>query len=532
LTSGNETRTRGQAAGAASFDAIVIGGGHNGLVCAGYLSKKGFSVAVVEQKGIVGGCVVTEEVAPGWKINTYGMEHYVIQSGPIISDLKLSRYGLRYYALEPTVFAPFKDGNYMLFHRNLDKTLSHIYGLSGRDARAYEKFHGRWFRVMQAIGIAAMSGPMSIEAAVKRHSNLDQDAIDEVLREAALPASKILAETFETDYVASPVAFLGPAAVGQSPSAPGTGWLVAWHIGAERVARAYGGSGALTQALARMIEANGGTIITDEKVVRILVRDGRAYGVETANGRTLLARVVASNADPKQTLITLMDEGDPLGTSQRRKVGRIKVSSGLTFKADYLLKEAPKYTCMRSRSTAGAATFIAPSVASLSKAYEEFERGRNPKEPGLMVAIHSITDPSLVPQGKEGLLLETRFSPYRIEGSMWTEERAKDEAFRLLQIFEQYAPGVSNLVERVRPITPPEMERDVMIPRGNFMHADMCSGQIFEDRPTAGILDGYRVRSIEGLYLCGSGAFPGGGISGAPGRNAARQIASDLGASW
>jgi phytoene dehydrogenase-like protein len=145
-----------------------------------------------------------------------------------------------------------------------------------------------------------------------------------------------------------------------------------------------------------------------------------------------------------------------------------------------------------------------------------------------MVALHSITDPSLVPPGKHGLMLETRYTPYAPRGAKWTEEAAEKEASRLLALFEEYAPGVSRMVEQVRPISPPDMERDVLLPKGNFMHADMTIDLMFDSRPAKGLLDGYRVRSVDGLYLCGAGTFPGGAISGVPGRNAALQIISSL----
>jgi phytoene dehydrogenase-like protein len=348
----------------ASFDVIIVGGGHNGLVCAGYLVREGLSVAVVENKKIVGGCVVTEEVSPGWRINTYGLEHYVIQNTPIVSDLSLPRYGLEYYSLEPTVFSPFKNQKHMLFHRKLEKTVSHISGLSQKDARSYEKFHAKWSRVQRAIGMAALSGPVSLEESLCRSPEISRIEVGDIVQDAMLPASTLLAENFETDYVASPIAFLGPAAVGQSPAAEGTGWLLAWHIGAEKVARPKGGSGALTVALARMIEANRGTIVTGERVSRITVAEGRVTGVEMAGGRTLSSRFVSSGADPKQTLLELLEDTGALGTSEKRKVRGIKVSAGFTFKADYLLGGLPRYASTRSIRAAGAATFIAESVAS------------------------------------------------------------------------------------------------------------------------------------------------------------------------
>src|SRR5579872_2204306 len=227
-------------------DVVIIGGGHNGLVCAAYLAQAGLSVTVLEQKSIVGGCVVTEEALPGWKVNTYSFEHYVIQNTPIISELALQNYGLRYYSVDPAVFCPFPDNNYLLLYRDLNKTLKHLEGLSKKDSKAYEKFHQKWAKVSQALALGAFAGPAPF-GKMLADSKLfkDEAEIAEIQEESRLPAAKILSETFETDYMQVLIAFLGPAAIGLSPSASNTGWLCAWHIGAEKLARPFGGSGTL-----------------------------------------------------------------------------------------------------------------------------------------------------------------------------------------------------------------------------------------------------------------------------------------------
>src|SRR4029077_8626696 len=184
------------------------------------------SVTVLEQKSIVGGCVVTEEVVPGWRVNTYSFEHYVIQNTPIISELSLQDYGLNYYSVDPAVFFPFPDEKYLLLYRDLDKTLKHLEGLSKKDSRAYEKFHQKWAKVSQALALGAFSGPASYAKILADSKLFKNDTeIAEILEESKLPASKILSETFETDYMSALVSFLGPAAIGLSPSAPNTGWL-------------------------------------------------------------------------------------------------------------------------------------------------------------------------------------------------------------------------------------------------------------------------------------------------------------------
>jgi len=347
--------------------------------------------------------------------------------------------------------------------------------------------------------------------------------------ECKLPASKILSENFETEYISALVAFLGPAAIGLSPAAADTGWLCAWHTGADKIARPMGGSGNLTLALSRAAEANGARILTGEVVSEIVVKEGHVKGVKTVSGKTFDSNVVASNADPKQTLLQLVDHGEALPSEERRIVESIKVSPGFTFKADYLLKGLPDYLCKPTQrgepnECHKAATFIAPSVAALSKAFDEFSVSKNPAIPGLMVALHSATDASLVPPGKHSLVLETRYTPYKLQGKNWTEDDRASETERLLSLYSEYCPGVEKMIEHSKSMSPMDMEKDVMVPQGNFVHADMNFDQMFDNRPSTGLLKGYEVWSISGLYICGSGAFPGGAVSGIPGHNAASQI--------
>ncbi|HYB04453.1 MAG TPA: NAD(P)/FAD-dependent oxidoreductase [Nitrososphaerales archaeon] len=512
--------------------AIVIGGGHNGLVCAAYLAKAGIPVLVLEQKKIVGGCVVTEEVSPGWRINTYSFEHYAIRNTPIISDLSLERFGLDYYSVDPAVFCPFPDRRYVLLHRELSHTLKHLEGLSRKDAKAYESFHAKWAKVGAALGHGFLGGPASLESLLGRSGLFSKDSLNEILQECKLPISNILSENFETPYLSALIAFLGPAAVGLSPAAPNTGWLCAWHTGAARLARPRGGSGRLTQALAAAARVHGATILENEKVSEIKIRDGQAVGVRTQSGKEFDAEIIVSNADPKQTLLGLA--GNYLSTADFGSIRAIEVTPGFAFKADYLLSGLPNYPCKPldfkgdANECHRAATFVAPSVESLSAAFSEFSNGLNPKTPGLMVALHSTTDPSLAPRGKHGLVLETRYTPYKLYGLSWTEADREKEATRLLDLYSHYCPGIEKLVEGYVAKSPQDMESDVMVPQGNFMHADMEYGQMFEQRPSPGLLTGYEVRIFSNLFLCGAGTFPGGGVSGVPGRNAAMQIIDKL----
>jgi phytoene dehydrogenase-like protein len=512
----------------AEFYAIIVGGGHNGLVCASYLAKAGMSVLVIEKKTVVGGCVVTEEIFPGCKVNRYSFEHYVIQNTPIIEELSLSKFGLKYYEVDPVVFSPFRDGKFMLFYRNVDKTLSHLKRISPKDARSYEKFHFRWSKVIRAFAEAAWkSSAPSLEHFLD--DSFPKEERNTILQDIQRPASSILAEEFETDYITSPIAFLGPAAVGQSPKAKGTGWLVAWHIGAERLGRPVGGSGKLSEALRKCVESYGGKIITGEKVEKISTENGHVTGVVTTSGREFQSKIVVSNADPKQTLLKLLDE-DIIDKQLRKEVEKIQVSGGFTFKSDFLLNGLPKYNCKDQFSSVNecnkAATFIAPSVSTLEYSFEEYKQGLNPKEPGIMVGFPTATDPTLAPRGKHLLILETRYTPYQLKSGMWDGDQKERVTEQLLSIFSEYCPGVEGMVESSYSQSPVDMELDILLPKGNFMHADMSLRQMFDSRPSKN-LSGYRT-PIAGLYLCGAGTHPGGGVSGIPGRNAAETVVTDL----
>ncbi|MFI5449567.1 MAG: phytoene desaturase family protein [Candidatus Bathyarchaeia archaeon] len=509
-----------------AYDIAVIGGGHNGLVAACYLAKAGLKVIVLERRHIVGGCVVSEELFPGYTINVYGFEHYLIHLTPIISDLELARFGLEYYSVDPVMFSPFPDGKYMLFYRDLKKTVKFIEKFSSHDAKAYEEFAGYWSEVNQLLGAASLAPPVSLSTLVSMMSGPEAE---EVIRSILLSVRQLLDETFETEYVKAPIAFLGPAAVGVSPSTKGTGWMAGWHLGATNIMRPKGGSGKLTQALAACFKSLGGTIINNASVKSILVRDNQVKGVELEDGKRIETTIVVSNVDPKTTLLKMVGESN-LDDETRRKANRIRVANGIAMKADFALNELPDYKCLPGKNIGPchtAAIYIAPSLDYIENAYSEYESGVPPKEPALMVATHSATDSTLAPPGKHTLVLETRYTPYDLSTNENWDDIKEREAQKLVDVFAEYAPNVRSAITASYVESPVDWERKVGMPRGNFLQCDMTLDQMFAFRPFIGG-SGYRM-PIKGLYLCGSGTHPGGGISGAPGYNAARVVLADFG---
>jgi phytoene dehydrogenase-like protein len=507
------------------YDIIVVGAGHNGLVAAAYLVRKGLKVLVIEKAAIPGGCVRTSEVFPGFKVNVYSFEQYLIHSTPIIQDLELERYGLRCYPVDPVIFSPFPDKRYVLFYRDLEKTVENIRRLSPHDAAAYKKLAQEFEVVNGLLGSLSLRPPLSVNDLV----SLAQEVEAEDLIQIILASAKdILDETFETEYVKVPIAFLGPAAIGLPPSQKGTGWTVGWHLGARRLARPYGGAGALIEALVKMIKAYGGEILLNHEVINILVKNGKATGVKLSDGRQLEAKAIIAACDPKQTFLRLIGE-EHLDSLFVSKVRKIKIANGLAMKADFSLDGLPTYACNPTKDVNEchrAATYIAPSLETLEKAYDEYKFGRNPREPGLMVSIPSASDPSLAPSGKHILSLETRYTPYALSsGERWDDIKMQ-VAEQLLDLFSIYSPDVKKLVLQMYAASPLDWERELNLPKGNFFHIDMTLDQMFSLRPLPGISH-YRT-PIKGLYITGAGTHPGGGVSGAPGYNAAQVVLRDF----
>ncbi len=510
----------------ARYDVIVIGAGHNGLVSADLLAKEGLKVLVLEKSNIAGGCVRTSDLIPGFKFNVYSLEQYLIRATPIIEELGLAAYGLRYYEIDPTIFAPFKDGKYMVFYKNVEKTISHIQNFSKHDATAYRKFVDDFEPLSELLGSMGLAAPMSMFDLATELRGTESDKLFQILFTSA---KEILDETFETEYVKVPIAFLGPAAIGLQPSQKGTGWTVAWHLSARKLSRPYGGSGALIDALVRMLQSHGCVIQLNSEVEQIQIAKGKVAGVKLKDGRIIESKIVLSACDPKQTFLKLVGE-EHLDSSFVADVQKIKIANGIAMKADFALNGLPKYSCNPTDEVNEchcAAGFISPSLESLERAYDEYKYGVNPKEPGLMVALPSSVDQSLAPNGKHVLSLETRYTPYKLVNNQNWDEIKGEVADQLLDIYSEYAPNVKKLVLKKYSASPVDWERELALPSGNFFHADMSLDQMFNLRPTAG-LSGYKT-PIMNLYITGAGTHPGGGVSGLPGYNASRAVLHDLG---
>ncbi len=514
------------------FDAVFVGAGHNALVCAAYLARAGNRVCLVERRPIVGGAVVTEEIVPGFRFDLGGSAHILIHHTPIVADLDLERYGLEYIEVDPLFFAPFPDGSHLTFWKDLDRTVDSIATVSPEDADRYRAFVLQWRPLARAMVETFLAPPTAwnVGRSLGLRSGLGRGNL-EGLADILRGYGSFLRNTFRSEQVRSAIGWMA-AQSGPPPTEPFSAPFALWHpmYHESGVRRPRGGSGMLTQALARMIEAHGGVVRTGSPVRRILVERGRAVGVETADGERVTARIVVSGAHVHTTL-ALLGEALPDGPP-RRLLERARVGNGFGMMVRYAMNELPDYACLPSAPDGGAGPqhhalqFICPSLDYLDRAYADYLAGRPAREPAMIAMTFSAVDPTLAPAGKHTLFLWGQYYPFELaDGASW-DEIGDVEADRLLATLAAYAPNVTGAVIERLVQTPRYLERTLGLLRGNVMHLEMSVNQMFMFRPAPGAA-GYR-GPVSGLYLTGASTHPGGGIMGAAGRNAATVILRDM----
>jgi phytoene desaturase len=514
------------------YDVIVIGAGHNGLICAGYLAKSGYKVGVIERRPIVGGAVVTEEHVPGFRFDLGGSAHILIHHTPIVADLELTRYGLEYIDVDPLFFTPFPDGTSITIWKDIDKTVESIAAINERDAEAYRRFVTDWRPFAESMVESFKNPPTPFN--LIRHlgfgSGIQQD-VTERISKVVRSYGHLVRQTFESEKVRAVVAWMaaqsGPPP-SESFSAPFALWHPMYHVSG--IKRPRGGSGMLTQALATMIEAHGGEIITDAPVERILTAGGRAVGARTKDGRQFLADKAVVSGAHIYTTMSMLDGDAPKSAHDLVKGSRIGNGFGMIVR--YAMDELPNYTAMPSPADGSpgpqhrAMQFICPSLDYLDRSYADFLGGMPSKEPALISMTFSAVDPTLAPKGKHTMFLWGQYFPYELASGEHWDEIAEREAGRMLDTLAQYAPNVNEAIIDKLIETPLYLERTLGLLRGNVMHLEMSVDQMFLMRPALS-MGTYR-GPVKGLYLTGASTHPGGGIMGASGRNAAMVIQRDL----
>ena len=524
--------------GTAHYDAIVIGGGHNGLVNAAYLARAGKRVLVLERRHLVGGATVTEEIYPGFK---YSVCSYVVSllRPEIIRELDLPSHGLEILPLESTV-TPLPNGDYLGRWADHDQTRRELYRHSARDAEAYDDYgklmYHLAFAVKPIVGMVPPDptslSPKDLRGLLKlgRHfRSLGEERFHALFKLMTMSASDFLDEWFETEPLKATMSASGIIGTFLGPRSPGTAYVLLHHYmgeidGAFRAwGFARGGTGAIAEAIAGAARRLGAEIRTESGVTRVIVKDGRATGVVLESGDEISARVVVSGLDPKRTFLKLI-EANQLPADFVDSIRRFKIR-GSSGKVNLSLSELPNFTCLPGEGPhLRGAISISPSVDYLERAYDDAKYGDFSRRPYMDIIIPSMIDPGMAPPGKHVMSIFVQYAPSDLKGG-WNETRREAFGDAVIDTLAQYAPNLPGAILHRQVLTPWDMERDFGLTQGNIFHGELSLHQLFFLRPAPSWAD-YRT-PLENFYQCGSGTHPGGGISGASGRLAALNVLQD-----
>ena len=522
---------------AGRYDCIVIGGGHNGLVTAAYLARAGKKVVALERREVLGGCAVTEEIWPGYRVSTGAYLVSLLQER-IVRELQLERFGYKVLPKDPAFFSVYPDGRHLFFWQDERRTLAEIAKFSAKDAVAYPKYEGYLERLAVVVESLLLVTPPELPPKkpgdfveylklLGKLRHLGPREISGLVKIFTQSAADLLDEWFESPEIKVTLATDGVIGANGGPRSAGTAYILMHHcmggVGGKRGLWGFvqGGMGAVSEAIGRFARSRGAEIRTDAAVSHVLVRDGRAYGVALANGDELYAPVVASNLDPKLTFLKMLAPGD-LDPEFRSAVEHFRVE-GSSLKMNLALDGLPDFTALPGTPGPqhGATMHICPSIEYVERAWDDAKYGRPSRNPLIEMTCPTIYDPSLAPEGRHIMGIFLQYAPYTLRDASWDDLR-EPYGDRILEVIAEYAPNMRNIVRERQVLSPLDLERRFSISGGNIFHGEMSLDQMFFLRPVAGWAR-YRT-PVRGLYLCGSGAHPGGGVMGAPGYNAAREI--------
>ncbi len=524
-----------------TYDAIVIGGGHNGLTAAAYLARAGLSTLVLERREIVGGCCVTEEIAPGCKASTTSYIASMLRP-EVIRDLKLAEHGLRMVPCDPAIQVAFPDGRVVPWWAERARAVAEFCKHSPRDAKTFVQVDDQLKRLARYLQPFFLEPPPEIDAKTmagwsdlfrvgKRFRNISHNEISQLVSFLTGSLGEFLDRNYESDTIKT--MFLANNVYGKhgGPYQPGTAIGLLFHLlsGGEHEAQGFyghvmGGMGAITQAMAAAGRAFGAEIRTSSAVAQIATQNGRVRGVVLEQGIEIRGRMVLSNADPKRTFLKMLPERE-LPSEFLHAVRGIKMA-GPCAKVNLALSEEPEFTGTPTSYTPLERTFytLVPSLEFAERCYDISKFGEIPDELWLDCVIASNADDSLAPAGTHIMTCFVQYVPYHLRKGTWDENRER-LADRVIRKIAEHAPNVPDSIIARQVLTPLDLERTYGLTEGNIFHGDLTLEQLFFMRPVAGWSQ-YRA-PIDGLYLCGAGAHPGGGVTGAPGRNAAQQALRD-----
>jgi phytoene dehydrogenase-like protein len=518
---------------------VIIGSGHNGLTAAFYLAKAGHAPLVLERRSIVGGAAVTEGFVAGYRGPT--LAHATGPLRPsVVRDMRLAARGVEFVEPDPRLVALGPDGRALVFSTDHAKTADAIRPFSPQDAAAYPEFArtlarlGRFLAELIDATPPSLDGPAAGELwdllkTGRRFRALGKTDAFRLLRWMPMAVADLVAEWFTTDLLQAAVGARGIFGTAQGPWSAGTGAVLLMNAALDPApggssVMVKGGPGVLTHAMADAARQAGAEIRTGTGVARVVVKDDRAVGVVLADGTEIAARAVISNADPRHTFLQLVDpiDLDP-GFLTRIRNYRCR---GTVAKMNLALSALPAFRGIANTADLRGRVHIGPGIDYLERAFDASKYGEISPDPYLDIVFPSLHDPSLAPAGAHVMSINVQFAPYKLaHGRSWTDA-APELGANVLRTLDRYAPGIERLVVERQLLTPADLETTYGLTGGHILHGEPSLDQIFTMRPTLGWAQ-YRT-PISGLFLCGSGTHPGGGVTAGSGYNAAREILKDL----
>lgn len=517
------------------FDCIVVGAGHNGLTTACYLAKAGLKTAVIERRDMVGGAVATEEMFGGYQMDVGGSAHIMIHLTPVVRELELEKFGLEYIEMDPFAWHPTNDGRWLAYYRDVERTCESIAQISQQDAENYHQFYKFWRGINEGVFDAFLNPPTPgklLRTMMSGKFGKKQD-VPGTLRKIFSSYGQVITESFLSEPVRSSMNWLA-AQSGPPPSELATADFVGWHsmIHKSGAKRPRGGSGMLTQAMARRFQSDGGTIFTGEPAKRIIIEKGVAVGVELANGVKLRAqRAVVSGTHVVTTMLSLVG-AEHLPAALVKRVKDLRIGNGFGMILRCASSQLPNYTAMPHNPAEHSPAnphpshtglqLLCPSMQYLDHAYADYLRGTPSRDPACLLMTFSAIDNTLAPAGKHTVFIWSQYHPYQLSnGEHWDAIRER-EAEKLIEVAARYAPNLKSSISDYYIQTPLDIERKHGMLRGNVMHLEMSFDQMFLFRPTPE-LSNYTT-PIGNLFLTGASTHPGGGIFAASGYNTAQVV--------
>lgn len=527
-----------------SYDAIIIGAGHNGLVCANYLAKAGQKVLVLERRDVVGGAAVTEEIAPGFRASIFSYLMSLLHPR-IIRELELKKHGLEVLPCSDMV-SPLGGEDYILFSDNMAKSQASFAKFSKHDAEIYPEFDRYLNEAANIVRKLLWETPVDPTrrdwrtfkdgaSLLWRHRKIGRKMY-RIVDMLTMSAYDFLREWFDDDRVMAVLAYYASIGTFAGPKSPGSAYVIMHHIMGEHEGAGgwgfiKGGMGSITQALASSAREKGVDIVTGAPIKEVRVQGGRATAVITTTGETYAAKTIICNASAKILYLDLVGEKH-LPEEVVREIKGYRTFS-TAFKMNIACERPPQYRMLdklRHDGTLGNFDYptymhIAPDIDYLERAYDDAKHGWYSSRPFITPVVPTMVDTTLAPEGKHVVNLFGGHAPYTLKGGDWANEK---DNFRktVFDSIEEYAPGFSNDVIEAQLLVAPDIENIVNLPQGHIFHGELSTDQLFFQRPVSGYAD-YRT-PLKGLYICGSSMHPGGGVSGIPGFNAAREVMRDI----